>query len=166
MNTAEKTRKLTIAAAAASLVFLATRLIQIPIPLGYANPGSAIIYLTSVFMGPAVGGAAGAIGSALSDLTSYPVWTIPTLVIRGLMGILPGLFARKWGGAGMIIGLAAAAVVSVAGYTVCGMIIYGSVATGITQIPGLALEQVFNLAIYPALYYLMKKTGIFHPVHA
>ena len=51
------------------------------------------------------GVAAGAIGSALADLTSYPAYTLPTLIIKSLIPLF--------------------------GYTLTGGILYGNMLTGL-----------------------------------
>lgn len=76
-------------------VFLATRIIQFPIPLGYAHLGNAVIFLFAVYAGPFAGGAAAGLGSALADLTSFPAWTLPTLIIKTLMGLLVAWIAQQ-----------------------------------------------------------------------
>jgi hypothetical protein len=38
-----------------------------------------------------------------------------------------------------------------AGYTLCGVVIYGNIATGISQVPGLAIEYVANVILFSLL---------------
>ena len=77
----------------AAFVFLGTQL-RIPTSIGYMNLGDAVILTASYIMGPAAFFPA-AIGSALSDLIAgYPMYIIPTFVIKGLMGLVAGLIMR------------------------------------------------------------------------
>ena len=76
-----------------ALVFLSTRFLQFPIPLGYAHLGNAMILLAAVYFGPVTGMLSGGLGSALADLTSFPGWTLPTLIIKLLMGLICGIIA-------------------------------------------------------------------------
>jgi uncharacterized membrane protein len=94
-RTADQIRTLTLTAMGIAAVFLATRIIQVPIPLGYAHLGNAVIFLFAVYAGPFAGGAAAGLGSALADLTSFPAWTFPTLIIKTLMGMLVAWIAQQ-----------------------------------------------------------------------
>ena len=56
----------------AALVAVATFLVQIPIPAtkGYLNFGDIMIFISAFTFGPIVGGFAGGVGSAISDIAS------------------------------------------------------------------------------------------------
>ena len=55
-----------------ALTCVATMVVQIPIPLGYAHLGDSVILISAYFFGPVVGALAGGIGSAMADiLTGY-----------------------------------------------------------------------------------------------
>lgn len=159
--------RLALNALCVALVFVATRVLQFPIPLGYAHLGNAVILMVSVYFGPASGMLAGGLGSALADLTSYPEWTLPTLIIKTLMGLLCALIAgaEKPGvprtrQLRVLLGCLAAVAEMVAGYVTAGSILYGSVATGLTQTPGLALEGVVGVALFYPLAKALEKTGV------
>ena len=82
-------KKLAINALAIALVCVSTMVIQIPIPLGYMHLGNCCILLVSVYFGNMTGMLAGGIGSCLADLLSgYTQWIIPTLIIKGIMGLV------------------------------------------------------------------------------
>ena len=150
-----------------ALVFVSTRVLQFPIPLGYAHPGNALILLSAVYFGPVTGALSGGLGSALADLTSFPEWTVSTLIIKTLMGLLCGLIAgkarsdklriRQW--RVLFAGLAAIAEM-IFGYFVAGSILYGSVATGLTQVPGLAMEGVVGIVLFYLLGGALEQTGV------
>jgi len=112
-------RQLVRVALFTALVAAATRVIQIPMPAteGYVNVGDAVIIAGSLILGPAAGGLAGGIGSALADLLGgYTHWAPFTLVIKGLEGLLIGALAR-WLRLDLrrLAGYAAAAAVSLVG---------------------------------------------------
>ena len=54
-------KRLTMASVFAAVIFLATWLIKIPLPYGYAHLGDAVIYLLSLFL-PLPYGMAAALG--------------------------------------------------------------------------------------------------------
>ena len=93
------TKKLTLTAMFTALVFLATRFLAFPGPLppGYINLGDSVIIICAVMMGSSSAGFAGAFGSAIADIT-YPggiIFAPFTFVVKGLVGIIAGLIAKK-----------------------------------------------------------------------
>ncbi len=148
-----KTKRLCIAAVFTALVFIITRFIQIPIPLGYFNIGNSVILLGCLLVPNPYGIAIGSLGSALADLTSFPAYAFPTLVIKALM---PAVFYAvyktqiKNNHLRGLIAAAIATVIPLIGYTITGMILYGSFYSGLAQVPGLIAEYAANLVIYMA----------------
>ncbi|MDD6065250.1 MAG: ECF transporter S component [Firmicutes bacterium] len=145
-------KKLAVDALAIALVCVATMVIQIPIPLGYMHLGNCCILLVSVYFGNVTGMLAGGVGSCLADLLSgYPQWILPTLIIKGIMGLAIAVIAyRKEEEIHMFrvrtfLGAAAGIVIMIVGYTAAGCILYGSVASGLAQSPGLTTEGIIGL---------------------
>lgn len=134
---------------------VATMVVQIPIPLGYAHLGDSVILISAYFFGPVVGALAGGIGSAMADiLTGYAIWALPTLLIKTIMPVIACTFFKNnvqrckvfsiRGIAGAVVTL----LFMTAGYVFFGGILYGSAAAGIASAPGLLLKSVVNLAVY------------------
>lgn len=148
------TNQLSLAAAMLASVFVVTRFVQIPIPLGYFNVGNTVILLFCLLVNNSYGIAASGIGSALADLMSYPVYTVPTLLIKTLM---PWIFLKlgkllpqkKYT---PVVSAAFATLIPLFGYTIAGGLIYGNIISGIAQFPGLLLEYIANLVIFAVLY--------------
>ena len=87
------TREIAASAVMAALVCVTTMLIQVPIPAteGFFNVGDAMIMVAALTFGPMVGAIAGGIGSSLADLLGgWYVYVIPTLIIKGVEGLLAG----------------------------------------------------------------------------
>jgi uncharacterized membrane protein len=80
-----------------ALVAIATFIVRIPNPMGgYFNFGDVMIFVVALIFGPIIGGFAGGVGSAISDsIGGYLVFVIPTLVIKGLEGLLVGLITGR-----------------------------------------------------------------------
>lgn len=134
-----------------ALICVITLFLQIPIPLGYFNIGNCIILMACLFLPASYGFTAACIGSALADLLSYPVWTIPTIIIKGLMVIVFYLLMRipiKKLYVSRIIAAAICLLIPFAGYTFSGIIIYGNFITGLAQAPGLLAEYIVNLILF------------------
>jgi len=79
-----------------SLVAVGTLIIRIPNPMGgYFNVGDVMIFVAALTFSPLVGGVAGGLGSAIADIIGFPSFAIPTLVIKGIEGLLAGLIVNK-----------------------------------------------------------------------
>jgi uncharacterized membrane protein len=104
----------------AALVAVATFSVQIPIPAtkGYLNFGDIMIFVSALTFGPIVGGFAGGVGSALSDVASgYASTYAPfTLIIKGAEGIIAGLIANKHSKKRNILAVVIAGIEMVSGY--------------------------------------------------
>ena len=114
------TKKLTYTAMFTALVFLATRFLAFPGPLppGYINLGDCVIIICAVLMGSASAGFAGAVGSAIADIT-YPggiIFAPFTFIVKGLVGVIAGLIAKKSSVLSIIIAAVVGGLVMVGGY--------------------------------------------------
>ena len=116
------------AALLAGLVAAVTLFLRIPIPKsgGYLNLGDIIIMFTGLYLGPMAGLLVGGVGSAVADAIGYPIFIVPTLVIKGLEGLLSGLPPKRLGW-GRIIGPLTGAAIMVAGYYIVEAFIFGSI---------------------------------------
>ncbi len=95
------TKKIVLNGVMIALTFLATRIISIPGPIapGVINLGDTVILITAVLLGKSSGMLAGAIGSALADIT-FPggfVFAPVTLIVKGLEGYIAGMLASRGG---------------------------------------------------------------------
>lgn len=166
MKTHQNVRRLTIAALGIALVCICTRVFQFPIPLGYAHLGNCMILLFAVYFDPFIGACAGGLGSALADLLSYPEWALSTLIIKSLMGLAAAVIAKKKGELATFrslrtfLAVLAAIVIMVAGYFIAGSILYGSIATGATQIPGLAAEGIVGIILFYIIAAALEAAGV------
>lgn len=142
-------QELCMTAVMTALVFLATFVPHIPIPLGYAHLGDAVIFLLALLLRRRDALFAACVGSALSDvLGGFALWALPTLVIKFLM---VEVVCRVAGGAPGTARTAAAFLASslwmAAAYTAFGALLYASVAAGLASAPGLLMEGVVNTAV-------------------
>ena len=88
--------QLSLAAIMTALVAVGTLLIRIPNPMGgYFNVGDVLIFVSALTFGPLVGGFAGGVGSAIADMIGFPLFVIPTLIVKGLEGFIAGLIADR-----------------------------------------------------------------------
>ena len=157
-------RELCLTAVMTALVFLATFVPRIPIPLGYAHLGDAVIFLLALSIGRRDALIAACLGSALSDvLGGFLIWAVPTLIIKFVMADIVWRIAGR-GAAGTIrtaLAFLASSVWMSFAYTAFGAALYASVAAGLASTPGLLMEGLVNtiaaLAVLPALQKFVKR---------
>jgi len=88
--------QLSLIAIMSALVTVGTLIIRIPNPMGgYFNVGDVMIFVAALTFNPLIGGIAGGLGSAIADIIGFPLFTIPTLIIKGLEGLLAGLITNR-----------------------------------------------------------------------
>lgn len=93
----ENLLKIVLTALFAALTYVATTVVQIPIPAtgGYINLGDCFVLLGAFFLGPVFGAAAGGIGSALADLLSgYTQYALGTFIIKAAMAVCAALIYK------------------------------------------------------------------------
>ena len=147
-------RFLCVTAMMTALICIMTAVPRIPIPLGYAHLGDAFIVLAVLFVGRREGIWAAGIGSALADLLSgFPIWIVPTLIIKCLMAYLLAKIVYDSEGhctvfsIRTLIGVLLCMAWMVFGYTIAGALLYGGLAEGLASTPGLAAKAVVNIVI-------------------
>ena len=157
---------LCITAVSTALVCVATMVVQIPIPLGYAHLGDSFIWLAAYLFDWKAGMFAGGVGSALADLLSgYPQWVLPTLIIKAVQGFLAaGLVRGKKGERKLfsvrtLAGIVLSMSEMVMGYVIGGAILAGSFASGLASAPGLLLKGILNCIVFYAAAAALKKAG-------
>ena len=157
-----KMEKLSMSAVMMATVFVVTRFIQIPIPLGYFNVGNCVILLFCLTVDNHYGVAASGLGSALADLVSYPVYTLPTLAIKGFMAwvFIKDIRTHYKRKNAYVMAAAVATLIPLIGYTIAGGLIYGNILSGLVQFPGLAVEYAANLAIFAVMHKSILKLAV------
>jgi uncharacterized membrane protein len=101
----------------AALVAVATLIIRIPNPMGgYFNVGDVMIFVTALTFNPIIGGFAGGVGSAIADAIGFPPFVIPTLIIKGLEGLLAGIITNRKNVSRDILAVAIAGSEMITGY--------------------------------------------------
>lgn len=145
---------ITYTAVLAAIVFVMTFVPKIPIPFGYAHLGDAIIFISVLFLPYKQAGLAASIGSALSDfIGGFPVWIIPTLIIKYVMVevvfwiVRPDQKEWKLTSVRVFLGFLVSAIWMVLSYAVSGALLYGSVAAGAAMVSGLIGEGVINMIV-------------------
>ena len=152
--------ELCVTAVMIAVVFLATFVPRIPIPLGYAHLGDAAIFLMVLTLDRREALLAACLGSALSDLLGgFPLWILPTLLIKFIMADIVWRIVRTGkknpDRKRLLTAFLLASAWMVIGYTIFGAVLYASLGAGLASAPGLIMEGLLNslaaLLLLPAL---------------
>lgn len=140
-----KTMTLVVDAMFIALVFTATWLINIRLPLvgsgGLIHLGNVPLFIGGMLFGRRTGAIAGAFGMAIFDLMSgWTAWAPFTFVIVGAMGYVIGWIAEKKpfkiAMVNHVLSVILAIIIKVAGYYFAEVILYGNWIAPIGSIPG------------------------------
>lgn len=128
--------KFGIIAAFATLAFVGTVAIRIPIPAtgGYFNLGDTFVMVAALLYGPIAGGLVGMVGPALADAVGFPQFILATAVVKGMEGLIVGLIAGKGSSFTYlrpVAALLAGIMVLVGGYFVFEAFVYPFLAKGV-----------------------------------
>ncbi|HSQ88201.1 ECF transporter S component [Romboutsia sp.] len=161
------TRDLVETALLIALVFIATRFINIRLPIssngGLVHLGNTMLFISSIVFGKKKGAIAGAFGMGLFDLLSeWAIWAPFTFVVRGVMGYIIGSIAWSNGKKGNsiianIVGIIISGVWMIFGYYVTEVVLYGNYITPIGSIPGNITQIVIGLIIGVPIAKVLKK---------
>ena len=136
MHNNEKTAiQIALIVVMSALVAVGTLIVRIPNPMGgYFNVGDVMIFVAALTFGPLVGGAAGGLGSAVADIIGFPVFAVPTLVIKGLEGLIAGLVANKKSVYRDIFAVVAAGAEMIVGYFLVEVYLWG-IGGALAEVP-------------------------------
>ena len=167
----KRTFDLILTAMAISLVFVATLLLNIRLPIaangGLVHLGTAMLFIIAMLFGPKKGAIAGAVGMGLFDLFSgWTLWAPISIVARGLQGFIVGYiawYAGRMGGSKTfnIIAAVASIPVMVAVYYVGEAIIFGSFIIPAASIPGNLVQNGIGLLVAIPAVIALKKVPFF-----
>lgn len=152
-------RQVAVTAVMTAIVFVLTRMVQIPTPAkGYIHLGDAGIFFSSFAFGPWIGAAAGGLGTGLADVTSgYPQWAIFSFLIHGLQGWIVGWTSSRWQGVlGLIVPTLLGGVVVIVGYLFAGMILSG-IGAALAELPLNALQVAGGAVVGVPLYIAVRQ---------
>ncbi len=119
----QRTKKITVIAVMAALVFVVTYVTGALIPIrighgGYINLGDVVIYISAFILGGPSAAIAAALGSGLADVVMGAGVYIPaTIIVKGLMGLVVGLITKKQDFPTYFIGCFVGGAIMLGGYT-------------------------------------------------
>lgn len=136
MSNNEKTAILiALIAVMTALVAVGTLIVRIPNPMGgYFNVGDVMIFVAALTFSPLVGGVAGGLGSAIADIIGFPLFAIPTLLIKGLEGLIAGLVTNKKSIIRDVLAIIMAGTEMIVGYFLVELYLWG-VGGALAEVP-------------------------------
>jgi uncharacterized membrane protein len=127
--------QISLMAIMSALVAVGTLVIRIPNPMGgYFNIGDVMIFVSALAFSPFVGGFAGGLGSAIADLIGFPVFALPTLIIKGLEGLIASLVTNKKSVYRDVLAVVAAGAEMVVGYFLVEVYLWG-MGSALAEVP-------------------------------
>jgi len=166
-----RTRDLVICSLLTAMVFIATRFMNIRLPVsvngGLIHLGNTILFMSAIVFGKNKGAIAGAFGMGLFDILSgWMLWAPFTFIIRGVMGYITGHVAylnNKNGNSLVynIMGILAASIFMIVGYYITEVILYGNIMAPITSIPGNIIQLAVGAVVAIPLSAALKRTKLF-----
>ena len=161
-NTSNKTRELVKTALMAAIIFVATYAIRIPNPAtgGYSHLGDCMIFLGVILLGRKNGSIAAGIGGALSDfLAGVPLWILPTLIIKFIMGYIMGsiIHLNPTSKKLQMIGSISGGLFQIIAYTIVKIVLIGF-EPAILSIPNIFLQTGFGITIFMLMSVALTKT--------
>lgn len=151
--------QVTLIAVMSAVVAAATFIVRIPNPMGgYFNLGDVAVFAVALTFNPVVGGVAGGLGSAISDLIGFPIFTIPTFIIKGLEGLLASGISDKRSGIRDIIAVVVAGCEMVLGYFVVEFFfLQWGLGGALGEVPGNIVQVVVGGAVGVPLGYVIRR---------
>ena len=142
----------------AVITYYTGSLVPFPATGGYINLGDAMVMLSGLLFGANVGGFAGGVGSALSDLLLAPYYAPLTLLIKGIEGYLAGLIGNSKRIPLRVTGVVAAAIAMLVGYFSVEMPIVGLGPALSELIPGNSIQVTVGAVVSLVLAQIIFKT--------
>ena len=151
--------KISLTAIMTALVTAATFMVRIPSPIGgYFNFGDVMIFIVALTFKSVIGGFAGGVGSAISDFIGYPMFVVPTLVIKGLEGFFAGFITNKKSAFRDVLAVAVAGCEMILGYLFAeAYILQMGWETALLEVPGNIVQVAIGGLVGIPIAYVVRK---------
>ncbi len=161
----KKLGKLVFTGLFAAMICVTTAFIlHIPAANGYIHIGDSIIYIAACILPLPYGVAAAGIGGAMADLISgYPIYIIPTLVIKSLNALCFYVLGKheKMLCFKTVTASDVSCIVTVVGYYAAAVILYGNPAAQFfNTVPANIIQGAASGALFCAAAFMLDKTPI------
>lgn len=138
-----------LAAVLGAMVYVLTAFLKVPTHQGYIHIGDGVIFLAAALLPAPYAMAAGALGAGLSDyLAGYPMWVLPTVIIKALTVIAFTSRKNTVINKRNILAVIPAAVLCVGGYYLASAFIYGSFVVALADVPTNLVQTAASGALF------------------
>lgn len=150
--------KISLIAVMSALVAVGTIIVQIPNTMGgYFNIGDVMIFVSALTFGPLIGGVAGGLGSAIADIIAFPVFALPTLIIKGTEGLIAGAITNKKNVYRDALAVAVAGAEMVIGYFLVEVYLWGLGGALAEVLPNIAQVSIGGIVGVPIALVLRRR---------
>jgi uncharacterized repeat protein (TIGR04002 family) len=151
------------AAIFAAVIMVATAFVRIPGPLGFMHLGDAVIFLAAAVLPTPLAAAAAALGAGAADLIAgYPIYIIPTIIIKALMTVTfkKANYAKNINIISVrnIIAVIISSLIGSGGYLVTELILYGDGA--FLSLPFNLIQEAAGALIFIAIGTAIDRSSI------
>lgn len=161
MKSSNYVKKIVVAAMFAAMTTLLTLFPHFNFGAGgYVHLGDAVIYLCASILPAGYSAAAAAIGGGFADLISFPLYALPTLLIKACIGLCFNSKKGKIVNKRNIAALPFAAVITVGGYYLAEAILYGNWASPVYSVPFNLLQAAASCMVYIAAGLALDKAKV------
>lgn len=152
-------KRLIFTAVFIALIFIATAyVLHIPAGNGYIHLGDSLIYLAASCLPTPFAFAAAALGGGLSDLlTGFPQYLLFTIIIKPLNALCFTAKGAKLLTKRNLIAPFASMLITVAGYYLSDVFLYGSWVSPLATIPQSLIQAGGSLGVYLILAITLDK---------
>ena len=151
LRTDNKVIKITSTAIFATLIAIMTAYIcHIPLPSsgGYIHIGDSLIYLAASVLAKPYAMLAAAIGGAMADLLTAPMWIVPTFIIKALIVIPFSNKGNKILSKRNIIATVLAFIISTVGYYIASKFFFGSSVAFVASLVASFMQGAGSAIVY------------------
>lgn len=169
--TKPRTLDLVVTAMLIALVFVATLLLNIKLPItangGLVHLGTGMLFVIAIVFGPKKGAIAAAVGMGLFDLFSgWTLWAPFTFLTRGLQGYIVGKIAWSKGRNGHsssfnLLAMILSVPFMLGGYYICETVLFSSWIVPAASIPGNIVQNVVGIGVALPVCIVLKKISVF-----
>ena len=169
--TKPRTLDLVITSMLIALVFVATLLLNIKLPItangGLVHLGTGMLFVVAIVFGPKKGAIAAAVGMGLFDLVSgWTLWAPFTFLTRGLQGYIVGKIAWSKGRYGTSSRFNLAAMIAsvpfmLGGYYICETVLFSSWIVPAASIPGNIVQNIVGICVALPACLVLKRISFF-----
>ena len=124
---------------------------------GYVHVGDALIYLAAAILPTPYAIADAALGGAMADLMTAPVWTLATLIIKMLIAVPFTSKKDKIIHVQNIISVFIASLITIVGYYLAEVILFGSWVAIIPSITGSIVQAIGSGILFLAFGHALDK---------